>query len=370
MYQMSDQSWASSPLVMSPTVAAHTARRIGAHARRHGLTEVDLVLHGGEPLLTGPEALADVAEAVREALPPETVLDLHVQTNGTLLNTGVLDVFARHGIRVGVSVDGDQSTHDRHRGHADGRGSYAATARALELLQRHEYRHLYAGLLCVVDVSADPVRTYESLLDFAPPVMNFLLPHGNWSTPPLVRGTQAAEAPYGEWLVAAFDRWYQASRRETEIRLFTEIVNLLLGGQSRSEGVGLSPAALVTVNTDGSIEQVDTLRSAYDGAMGTGYNVIDHSFDDLLWRPAVVARQIGVAALSDTCIGCDIHHVCGGGYYPHRYRRGDGFHNPSVYCRDLTLLIKHVRQRVAAGVAALLDHHDQLSGGSMSQSAR
>jgi uncharacterized protein len=35
-----------------------------------------------------------------------------------------------------------------------------------------------------------------------------------------------------------------------------------------------------------------------------------------------------------------------GGLYPHRYRRGDGFRNPSVYCTDLMRLITHIKNRV------------------------
>lgn len=373
MYEMSDQSWSSVPLVMSNAVVEHTARRIGEHARQHGLAKVDVVLHGGEPLLAGGKAIADVAVSVRQELSPLTEVDLHVQTNGALLDAAMLDVFAQHRIHVGVSVDGDRETHDRHRGRADGRGSFATTAQALELLQRPEYRDLYSGLLCVIDVSADPVRTYESLLAFSPPVVNFLLPLGNWTFPPPLRGELHTDTPYGAWLVAAFDRWYKAATQETEVRIFAEIINLLLGGHSRSETVGLSPVALVAVNTDGSIEQVDTLRSAYEGAVTTGYNVIDHSFDDALGHPGVVARQIGAAALSETCLRCDVHQICGGGHYAHRYRRGQGFRNPSVYCRDLTMLIKHVRQRVSEGLVSMLPPGAdlaQVSDGSMSQSTR
>ena len=32
----------------------------------------------------------------------------------------------------------------------------------------------------------------------------------------------------------------------------------------------------------------------------------------------------------------------------HRYRAGDGFRNPSVYCADLTRLITHIHRRVGA----------------------
>lgn len=42
--------------------------------------------------------------------------------------------------------------------------------------------------------------------------------------------------------------------------------------------------------------------------------------------------------------------ICGGGLFAHRYRAGDGFHNPSVYCADLLHLIKHVGRTVQADI--------------------
>jgi uncharacterized protein len=162
------------------------------------------------------------------------------------------------------------------------------------------------------------------------------------------------DAPYGDWLVAAFDRWYDVPERETEVRLFAEIIHLVLGGASRSEQVGLSPAALIVVDTDGSLEQVDTLRSAYHGAAATNLNVRTHAFDAALRHPAVAARQLGLDGLGPECQDCDIRRICGGGYYPHRYREGSGFRHSSVFCRDLTRLIRHIHGRVRTDVAALL----------------
>ncbi|HEY0699248.1 MAG TPA: radical SAM protein, partial [Micromonospora sp.] len=109
----------------------------------------------------------------------------------------------------------------------------------------------------------------------------------------------------------------------------------------------------LVVDTDGSLEQVDTLRSAYHGASGTDLNVHRDAFDVALRHPAVVARQVGAEALGSTCRRCPIHRVCGGGYSPHRYREGSGFRHRSVYCPDLTLLIGHIRDRLRREVAGL-----------------
>ena len=59
-----------------------------------------------------------------------------------------------------------------------------------------------------------------------------------------------------------------------------------------------------------------------------------------------MTRQLGVGALSDTCLGCPVHQICGEGYFPHRYRSGSGFRNPSVYCEDLQRVITHIAARV------------------------
>ena len=135
--------------------------------------------------------------------------------------------------------------------------------------------------------------------------------------------------------------------------MFGELIRLLLGGASTTESVGLSPVGIVVIETDGSIEQSDLLKSAYPGAPATGLHVETDTLDSVLRLPSVVARQIGADALATECRSCDVRAVCGGGLYAHRYRPGHGFANPSVYCPDLYRLTDHIRETVRADVAAL-----------------
>jgi uncharacterized protein len=354
MYELADKSWRNQPHVMSVEVVQQIAARISEHARTHNLTRITLILHGGEPLLAGPDLIANVVRSVRIAAGPDVQVDVSLQTNGIDLDREFLRLFDQLAIRVGISVDGDAVAHDRHRRFRNGRGSSDAVAAALELLTTEQYRHLFAGLLCTVDVRNDPVATYEALLRFRPPMIDLLLPHGTWTSPPPYRVPGAPTTPYGDWLVAVFDRWFNAPRQETRIRLFEEIVRLLSGRSGTTEMVGLSPASVLVVETDGSIELSDMLKSAYHGAPVTGLRVDTDPFDAALQLPSVAARQIGVRALSAQCRACRIYRVCGGGLYPHRYRTGSGFANPSVYCPDLFRLITHVRQAVLGAIEARL----------------
>jgi uncharacterized protein len=353
VYTMADQRWRERPLVMSRRIIDQTAGRVAEHVRAHRLSSVDIVLHGGEPLLAGPERIEYCISRIRSAVGHRCRVGAHVQTNGTRLSTGFLELFRRLGIRVSVSVDGDRTAHDRHRRHPDGRGSHAAVSRSLRELGRSRYRPLFSGLLCTIDLRNDPVTTYESLLAFAPPVVDFLLPHGNWSAPPPGRQPGVASTPYGDWLARVFDRWYGAARPETRVRLLEELVGVLLGGQSRLEGVGLSPAGMVVVETDGGIEQSDMLASAFAGAGATGLHVARDTFDAARVDPRPAGRWPGPAGLAPGCRGCPVRRTCGGGLLPHRYHRDTGFANPSVYCPDLYRLITHIRHRLATDLAAL-----------------
>lgn len=344
VYEMADQSWREKPQIISLSTLRQAALRIAEHAAMHQLPAVELVLHGGEPLLCGESFIRAAVALLRKSVPAETGLSVRLQTNGTLLTQRMLAMLYEHDIKVGISVDGTAQTHDARRRYANGRGSYHLVSAALRRLAAERYSAIYSGILCTIDVSADPTETYESLAKFAPPRVDFLLPHANWSVPP----PKAPAVRYGEWLSAVFDRWYGQRTPETRVRLFEEIIHLLLGGHSSSEMIGLSPVTLIVIDTDGSIEQVDTLKSAFAGAPDTGMNVFTHSFDNVLAHPAIVARQIGDRALSDTCRACPVGKVCGGGYYPHRYSSGEGFRNPSVYCEGLRYLIEHIARRIRA----------------------
>ncbi|MCF2528911.1 FxsB family cyclophane-forming radical SAM/SPASM peptide maturase [Yinghuangia soli] len=351
LYEMGDQSWRTASKAMSPEVADRTAARIGEHARARHLEKVTVIVHGGEPMLAGMRLIRHLAEAVRREVPSYTEVSLAMQTNGLLLDDANLDALHALGISIGVSLDGDATANDRHRRRADGRGSHAEVAEAIARLRDPSRPGLYSGLLCTIDLANDPVEVYEALLEHAPPTIDFLLPHGSWDEPPPSRAPGTTAAPYGEWLSAAFDRWYDVKQAETSVRLFRDTIALVLGGTGKSEQIGPGPATVVVIDTDGMIEQVDTLKSVYDGAAATGMSVATHSFDDALRHPTLAVRQMGMAGLGVTCRACRVREVCGGGYFTHRYRAGVGFGEPSVYCPDLIAFIEHVQARVAATVA-------------------
>ncbi|MFD7257455.1 radical SAM/SPASM protein FxsBH, inactivated beta-hydroxylase extension form [Streptomyces sp. NPDC059874] len=345
VYEHADQSWRARPKVISPEVISQTASRLAEHARDHALPSVTVILHGGEPLLAGTARLRLVCEEFTRALAGIADLDLRIHTNGLQLSTRYLDLFDEYDVRVGISLDGDRAANDRHRRFADGRTSHPLVLAAVALLRSAPYRHLYQGLLCTVDVANDPVAVLDALVELEPPRVDFLLPHATWEAPP-ARPDGASDA-YARWLLRIFDHW-ERRERPVPVRLFESLLSTLRGGPSLTESLGLAPTDLVVVETDGSLEQVDSLKSAFEGAAATGFNVFDHAFDQVAAHPGVRARQLGLAGVSDACRRCPVVRSCGGGLYTHRYRESNGFDNPSVYCTDLRELVDGVEGRTAA----------------------
>ena len=336
VYVGPDQSFQHKPKIITEATARQAAKRIGEHARFHELDLVQVVLHGGEPLLLGHDGLREVISTLRSSIDPVTELDLRIHTNGVLLDEQLCSLFADYDVRVGVSLDGDRAANDRHRLYADGRSSYSQARRALSLLRKPEYRHLYAGILCTVDVRNDPISVYEALLAEAPPRVDLLLPHATWERPPL-RPTGDG-TPYAAWLAEIHSRWI-ADGRPVPIRFFDSLLAAWAGRPSESEAAGLDPVDLLVIETDGAWEQTDSLKTAYEHAPATGLDVFSHSVDEAAAHPGVAGRQAGLAALCSTCRACPLVRACGGGLYAHRYSSLNNFDNPSVYCDDLKVLI-------------------------------
>ncbi|WP_329462076.1 FxsB family cyclophane-forming radical SAM/SPASM peptide maturase [Streptomyces sp. NBC_01431] len=339
VFNSQDQAWRTLPARMSVDVARAAARRIAEHTTKYGLRTVHVVLHGGEPLLAGPRHLEDLLRALREGIPPDTEVRFELQTNGTLLSAAWLDLFEQYEVSVGVSLDGPPAANDRHRLTHASRSSAASAVRGIELLRSRP--HLFAGLLAVVDLANDPVEVHDYLASFEPPTIDFGLPHGTHDEPP--HRNDPALPEYGLWMSRVYDAWLARPQCRHSVRMLEDIVALSSGVHSAVESLGLAPPTSIVIESDGSIEGVDTLRSVEEGASWLGLDVYNESLDEAIHHPKLLHRQHGKSALAEQCQSCPLVEVCGGGYLPHRFSAARGYRNPSVYCADLEYLIRHIQ---------------------------
>lgn len=346
IYHRTDQSWRSRPRFMSDEVTEATAERIAEHVRAHQLREVQVVFHGGEPMLAGPTRLRHILTLLRDTIPCRVCFG--AQTNATLLSEALLELFSEFDLKLGVSLDGGRRANDSHRLYADGSSSHERVLSGLKLMRsKPRWARLWAGFLVVIDLEHDPLEVYRDLCRLAPPSIDFVLPDCHHEAPPPRPAYDARRDAYGRWLSTIFEAWY-SEQSPVDIRYFDEIMALMLGAPSELETIGATSVDLIVVEADGQIEAVDTLKAVGREATTLGLDVLRNGFDDALRHPAVYARMSGFEALCSSCRSCPELRNCGGGYIPHRYSAEAGFLNPSVYCEDLRWLFGTIRRHIRA----------------------
>ena len=353
VYEHADQSYLEQPKLMSVRTAEATGRRLNEYlCQNKHIEKVTIVIHGGEPLLVGVKRMEALLDAIHSEVNDVERMSISVQTNGVLLAPRWLDLFLHYDVTVSISADGPRKVNDLHRLDHRNRSTYRAVERGIGLLSRSPtYAKLLGGTLAVVDLNTDPVDILKWAGTLHIPSVDFLLPDGTYDRlPPSLSepGIRNNAAAYGKWLAKAFDYWY-SSDVDLRVRLFENIMDLSLGGESRTEGIGPGRFSILTIETDGQIQDTDVMKVAAHGmpVFDPKWTVYTTSIDDALASEAVKSRAALASSVPTTCKRCSQVRICGGGHLPHRYSLDNSsFSNPSIYCGDLSHLISHIDDRV------------------------
>ncbi|WP_165191639.1 cyclophane-forming radical SAM/SPASM peptide maturase YhhB [Caulobacter soli] len=348
VYNMGDDAWRRQPKLVSEATIEALADRL-AELFAVQAKPFSIVFHGGEPLLVGAARFDKICATLRRRLP--SPIGLHVQTNGLLLSDQVLDICARHDVGVSISLDGPAAVHDQHRPDLRGRASHAKVVAAIDRVLAHpQGEAMLSGLLCVVDLAADPREVYDFFKATGTPSVDFLYRDGNHDTLPMGKASLTS-TEYGDWMVRMLDA-YLADPAPIRIRLLDDMMRLLLGGRSVKEGIGEDDYGILVVETDGTLTKNDTLKSA------NGSDRFDKTwtvFDDLrvlVGAPDFIAYHQAQRPSAPECRACPDLKICGGGMPTHRWSAARGLDNPSVFCADQKRLIDHMRAQIASRIAA------------------
>lgn len=125
---------------------------------------VNLAFMGGEPLVNRSVLRETVLYGAREAEKRGVLLGFSITTNGTLVRETDAEFFEEHGFAVTVSLDGPQSLHDRLRPFNNGRGSFDAVRRAIDLLVERQRRMQVSARVTVTPQHDDLPRILEEFI--------------------------------------------------------------------------------------------------------------------------------------------------------------------------------------------------------------
>lgn len=293
-----------------------------------------LTWHGGEPLLAGLDFYQSAMELIAKHRRPGQRIEMILQTNASLATLEMARFFRENKVDVGVSLDGPEHIHGRHRVFTNGQNTFPAVMRGLSILRE-------GGL----DPSVIATVTRESLPD-AVQVFEFLVENGFSSirySPVFDSVSDAFSISSDEWfeyLVAVFHRWVEMANPEISIREFDDLIAWLDGPTAQvCDG---NCQRWVSVDPDGSLYPCEYLRA--ETAYG---NIMDLPEIHSLLKTGIYKK---FAAVINTpppeCRICEFYSRCGNGCPATRVRNGQLDHSGVfVYCdqrRKLFELIKGV----------------------------
>ena len=340
-FNAGDDSYKGHSAFISNDTVALLVQRLRQFSREYKLQRIAIHLHGGEPLLIPKAQFDGICEEIRSNLAPVVDLSMTIQTNGMLIDLEWIEIFNRHGLQVGVSLDGAQAHNDAHRLDHHGRSSYDATVRGLALCQEH--LHQPPTILAVIGEEFDPGKIYEHFRnDLNTEHLDFLLPHQNHDN-----FCGDAEA-YGEFLIKVFDMMVN-DEESVSVRFIDHFLARIYGQGNFLFGNGRegSEYLLITVSSDGGVGPDDTLRST---KYWSGYEYRDlksSSLEEIIQDPLFHEFEHFKKTPASACSDCCWRDVCGSGQPVHRYASSNGFDNPSVYCQGLDKFYTHVLRYLA-----------------------
>ncbi|WP_341915271.1 cyclophane-forming radical SAM/SPASM peptide maturase GrrM/OscB [Ferrovibrio terrae] len=295
-----------------------------------------LVWHGGEPLAAGIRFYDCMLTALQEENHARIPVELHIQTNATLIDDDWIALFRRHDIAIGISLDGPQALHDRHRVSRNGKGTFAQTMRGVCLLQE-------AGI--PFDVIA--VLTRDSLA-YANDLIPFFADVGARSVGfniEEIEDANAASSLNFSGVDAAFDAFYSALPRTTEMLArpmpLREIEDgfrrIAIGGAIMDDQ--REPIKILTCDCDGNLstfspELIGSPSAEYDNFIFGHVDSID-ILEDLLKSPSLLRLHADIQRGVTRCkTRCSYFEACGGGAPGNKiFELGHADGDETLFCR-------------------------------------
>jgi len=150
--------YANAGVDQSSHMSVETAHKIvDEFARLNPYRTVNMLMHGGEPLLNF-KLVKDIAEYAKKY---GKRVQVTIQTNAALLNDEIATYIKKNNINVGVSLDGPAIFQNATRPLQGGKASFDQVIRGIHCLQKHE---ITFGVLGVM--TANVAEHMDEILDF------------------------------------------------------------------------------------------------------------------------------------------------------------------------------------------------------------
>ena len=329
-------------------------RFVQGYIEAQKVTEVSFAWQGGEPTLLGVEFFQEAVELQKKYANGKRIENAF-QTNGVLLDDRWGEFLARNDFLVGLSIDGPEKLHDRHRVDKGGQPTLRRVMRGLKYLKKHGVRF---NTLTVVQHhnSQYPLEVYRFLKEVGSGFMQFIPAVERIATVPNLQGlvligprcVQPAKVSewsvdpvqWGKFLCTIFDEWV----RNDVGHIFVQLFDVAL-----ESWAGYAPSLCVFRESCGAALAIEHNGDLYscDHYVYPEYklgNIMENPLPALVNSPQ--QRQFGLDkrdTLPRYCRECEVSFACNGECPKNRFiRTPDGEEGLNYFCVGYKMFFKHI----------------------------
>jgi len=314
----------------------------------NGQSNTKFIWHGGEPLLAGLNFYQD-AMTIQNKF-PGCAFKNNIQTNGTLINQDLLDLFKVNNFYVGISLDGDAAAHNRNRPYKNGKNSFEDVFNNLLKVKEN---NIPTSIICVVNKTTE--KHYIQILNFFKEhsinvKFNPQFPSGRASENPDL-GLSSVE--FGNLMITIFDKWfYDDTNPVIDIKPFSEIIGNLFEYKN-NQHKRIIPFdctfrndcanSFLTVDPGGNVYTCGRFAGNPHFCMG---NINSNSIEEMLKQKPVEIFQERSIRVHQDCADCSYLAICNSGCPEFAYAFTGDVLEKDGYCQGYKMLFSHIEKSI------------------------
>lgn len=283
------------PVYMDEPYSDSAADWLIKEAEENDTKEILLLFYGGEPLLN-TEPIYRISEKLQKfALEKGLLVSSSITTNGSLLNSQLLEDLTRYGLRsVKLTIDGTKEIHDARRPFRSGKGSFDLIVDNIQKIPEA------ISLTVQTNLDSENISGFPDLLDFFESSalkdrIDKLVISSVYRSPASMPAAQKSGCVNLSDLQVTNELTYLK-------RLAAE-----RGYESQSDGINYT---ICGMHRSGAMPVIDPLGNVYDCPAFVGRE--EFCVGNIREAELSRKREFPVTQL-EQCFGCTYFPICGGG---------------------------------------------------------
>ncbi|HIE44321.1 MAG TPA: anaerobic sulfatase maturase [Candidatus Omnitrophica bacterium] len=294
---------------------------------------------GGEPLLAGVNFFKKAVELQKKYGRPGQMVSNNLQTNTIELDSEWIKLFKEYNFFIGASLDGPPEVHNHYRRYRSGRGSFNRVMEGIRLLKKGGVEF---NILTTLgrETAGNPKKIYKFFLSKELYYLQFIPAADRKVRSGKMANFSITPVQYGDFLCRLFDLWWNDGNPYVSVRLFDNIMEILLLGESSSCMFKEQCGEYIVVESNGDVYPCDFFVRK-EWRIG---NISENSINELFDKARATFGKLKGITPSD-CKDCKWNFICHNGCLWFRWVNGGNMKEKDYLCEAYKKFFSYTMER-------------------------